>query len=154
MKAEFINPFVKATYDVFSTMLNCQLSRGELSLNSGFQPDYDVSGVIGLTGKASGSVVVSLEKGVALSATEALIGSTADTLNEDVVDAVGELTNMIAGSAKAALANLEMSISLPNVIAGKNHVISFGSTAQTICVPFTCTWGKLSVEVGLADTAE
>ena len=154
MKAEFINPFVCAAVDVFSTMLNCELVRGQLSLNANFQPKHEVTGVIGLSGKASGTVVVSLDRDVAISATERMLGQRPATIDNDVIDAVGEVTNMIAGKAKAGLEQFEMKLALPTVITGKNHVIRFGSTAQTICIPYSCPWGQISVEVGLALNAE
>lgn len=151
MKAEYINPFIASAVDVFSTMLKVELTRGEMSIRQNFQPAHEVSGIIGLTGKASGTVVVSVDGNVAVTVTEVMLGQRPDSINADVVDAVGEVTNMIAGRAKAGLEHLEMSLALPTVITGKNHVINFGSAAQTICIPYTCPWGELTVEVGLVD---
>jgi chemotaxis protein CheX len=151
VKAEYINPFIASTVEVFATMLGCELKRGALSLNQDFQPAHEISGIIGLSGKATGTVVVSVGREVAICATEAMLGNRPDSINTDVIDAVGELTNMIAGRAKAALAQLEMSLALPTVITGQNHTIRFGSAAKTICVPYTCPWGELTVEVGLVE---
>ena len=153
MKAEFINPFVSSTVEVFATMLDCDLSRGELAVNSNFQPEHEISGIIGLSGLASGTVIVSLDSSVARAAAGRMLGNAPDNINADVIDAVGELTNMIAGKAKSTLEHLDMKLALPTVITGKNHVITFGSAAQTICIPYSCEWGELSVEVGLAETA-
>src|SRR5687768_3607686 len=108
MKAEYINPFVISAVEVFSTMLDCELTRGKLSLTADFQPAHDVSGIIGLSGKASGTVVVSVDRNVAISATERMLGQRPLTIDTDVIDAVGELTNMIAGRAKAGLEHLHM----------------------------------------------
>ena len=44
-----------------------------------------------------------------------------------------------------------MCLAIPTVITGKNHLISFGSSAQTISIPYTCDWGRLSVEVGIVE---
>ena len=57
-------------------------------------------------------------------------------MNSDVVDAIGELTNMIAGSAKAQLEPFQMSIGLPTVIVGSDNPISFPSKSPTINIPF------------------
>jgi len=38
-----------------------------------------------------------------------LLGSEKDTVDEDVIDAIGELTNMVAGAAKSELEFLAMS---------------------------------------------
>ena len=152
MKAEFINPFLSSTVDVFATMLDCELTRGELSLNPTFQPQHEITGIIGMTGKASGTVVVSFDSEVALSATEAMVGEKPESLDGDVISAVGELTNMIAGKAKADLSQFEMKLALPTVITGKDHMISLDSTAQAIAIPYSCKWGDLCVEVCIAET--
>jgi chemotaxis protein CheX len=154
LKAEHINPFLASTLEVFSTMTGCSLTRGELSLSLNFQPQHDVSGIIGLSGKASGTVVVSLDREVAIAVTERMLGDRPETINSDVIDAVGEIVNMIAGRAKSNLQELEMALSLPTVITGKNHVIQFGSSTRTICIPYTCEWGELSLEVGLVEKSE
>jgi hypothetical protein len=39
------------------------------------------------------------------------------------------------------------------VITCKNHVIRIGSTTPTICVPYACEWGNLTLEVGLQEVA-
>ncbi len=154
MKAEYINPFVSAAADVFSTMLQCELTRGKLTIGNGAQPTMDISGIIGLSGRASGTVVLSLDRAVALSATEILLSQKCESIDGDVIDAVGELTNMVAGRAKAGLEHLKMSLALPTVITGKNHVISFGSVTQTLAIPFTCEWGGVVLEVGLVESPE
>ena len=54
MKVEYINPFLTATVNVFHTMLRCPLTRGQPFLKGGPQPEYDISGVIGLTARPRG----------------------------------------------------------------------------------------------------
>ena len=150
MKAEHINPFVRSTAAVFSTMCRCELTRGELTLPANFQEEYEISGMVGLSGKLAGTVVLSLHEDMALYIAEALLGVRPAEIDDDVVDAVGEMTNMIAGKAKGELAEYEMNLSLPTVISGSNHKVRFGSHVQPICIPFTSPHGDLCVEVGLA----
>ena len=71
-------------------------------------------------------------------------------INSDVIDAVGELTNMVAGGAKAQLEHLNLSISLPNVITGLGHEVRFPSNVTPIVIPFDSDWGPLTAEVGLS----
>jgi chemotaxis protein CheX len=154
MKVEFINPFVTAAVTVFRTMLMCELTRGQIQLKEHSQPDHEISGVIGLSGRAVGTVVLSISREVAISATEAMLGERPDGLNADVVDAIGEVTNMIGGSAKAELEQFAMTLSLPNVISGKNHTVAFPSGATPISIPFTCEWGSVCLDVGLCEVME
>jgi chemotaxis protein CheX len=151
MKVEFLNPFISGTLNVFRTMLNCELTRGEPGLKRNHAPEYEVSGLIGLSGKAHGIVVVSLGRTTALRLTETLLGQAPPDLNADVVDAVGELANMIAGSAKAQLEEYDLSVSLPSVICGKNHTLGYPSRATPIMIPFTSELGPVCIDVALEE---
>ena len=151
MRADYINPFITSLINTFETMLSCPLTRGQLFLKSETTKLHDVSGIIGLSGQAQGTVVLSLEKSVALQATATMLMCETFELNTEVVDAVGELTNMVAGGAKAQLTEYQLSISLPGVIKGARHEVCFPSDVTPICVPFTCPWGALKIEVGLAE---
>ncbi len=152
MKVELVNPFLNATTSVFRTMLSCELSRGQPSLKRNRSPEYEVSGLIGLTGKCAGMVVISLGRETAIKAAEILLQERPDGLNKQVIDAVGELANMIAGAAKAELVQYQLSIGLPSVICGKNHSIGFPSNSTPILLPFDSKIGPVCVEVGFADS--
>jgi chemotaxis protein CheX len=152
MNVAYINPFLASTVSVFDTMLNCKLQRGAPYLKNCVQPQHEVSGVIGLSGKAQGTVVVSLSRETALNVAEALLQERPAELNRDVTDAIGEIVNMIAGGGKGALEQLELSMSLPTVITGKGHCIDFPRKVTPVCIPFSSDWGEISVEVGLCDT--
>jgi chemotaxis protein CheX len=151
MNVEHINPFLAATVAVFDTMLNCKLSRGDIYHKTGEQPQHEVSGVIGLSGMAQGTVVLGLSREAALGAAEAMLQERPTEIDGDVTDAVGELVNMIAGSAKAKLEHLELSVSLPTVITGKNHSVEFPTKVTPVCIPFASAWGDITVEIGLRE---
>lgn len=153
MKAEYINPFVRAVTNAFETMLGCTPHRGALTLKSSLSPQFEISGIIGLSGNAVGTVVLTLSEAVALKAASAMLMTEATAVDDDVIDAVGELTNMVAGAAKAELEEYALSVSLPNVITGQGHDVRFPSNVTPICVPFETEWGPMAVEVGLATTA-
>jgi len=149
VKAEHINPFITSAADVLAEMLHCELHRTSVARKMDYQPAHEVSGVIGLSGKASGIVVLSLDDNVARTATEALVGHRPKSIDAEVLDAVGELTNIIAGRAKAALEHLSMTIVPPTVVTGRNHVLGFAPGGDAISVAYTCPWGDLALEIGL-----
>ncbi len=154
MKAEFINPFITSLDNAFRTMLSCEVRRGAIELKDNTTPQYGVSGIIGLSGRAVGTVVLSLSEPVALKAASTLLMCETTEIDADVVDAVGELTNVVAGGAKAELEAYEMQVTLPNVITGLNHDIRFPSDVTPICVSFDTDWGPLTLEVGFAPIRE
>lgn len=152
MKSEHITPFIESAISVFQTMLGCSAKLNGLEQLESYVVSYDITGVIGMSGSTSGDVVISFEKQVALSATEALLGGSYDTINDDVIDAVGELTNMIAGQAKAQISKSDMNLALPTVIVGRDHTIRFPSRIKPMSVPFESDWGAFNIEVGLVES--
>ena len=150
MQVEYINSFISSLDHTFQTMLDCEVVRGQPVLKENLSPKFEVSGVIGLSGKAVGTVVVSFSKEVALRAASHMLLAENAELNAEVIDAVGELTNMVAGAAKSQLEEYALSTSLPNVITGSLHEIRFPSDVTPICVPFSTKWGPLALEVGFS----
>ena len=67
------------------------------------------------------------------------------------MDAIGELTNMIAGAAKTQLEPYQLTIGLPTMICGKAKTIMFPSDASPIVIPFESPIGPVSVQVGLVE---
>ena len=100
MKAAYINPFINAVSRLFKTMMAFPIKIGQPGLNRRAQPQHDVCGVIDVSGTVKGRVVVSMPETLAAALASILIGDTIEALDEDCIDAVGEIANMIAGNAK------------------------------------------------------
>jgi chemotaxis protein CheX len=71
-------------------------------------------------------------------------------VNNDVLDAVGEISNMVCGNAKAKLAQFQLSISLPNILCGEDCWLHFPQNAHPISIPFKCPWGLLALQIGFS----
>jgi len=149
MNPDSIEPFVSATLSVFSKMLSLELAPQAPLVRSSRSPHYDVTGMVGLTGKTTGIVALSLPQDFALTITERLIAEHRTEIDADVVDAIGELTNMIAGAAKARLESLQLSLGLPTVIIGRDSRIAYPSRCTPVSLPFASPLGPLLVEVGI-----
>lgn len=154
MNVDYINPFIQSASNVFETMLGCEIKRQGLALKQNNTPTYEVTAVIGLSGKVSGSVVFSLSKNVAFQVVDSMLGMQVDEVQADVVDAVGEIANMIAGGAKVGLSEYQLSLGLPNVVVGKNHSIHFPGNVTPLCIGFNTPWGPMVMEVGLDLSSE
>jgi chemotaxis protein CheX len=70
-----------------------------------------------------------------------LTGKVHQVIYDDVVDAVGELINIIAGNVKQELEDtFRLVISLPTIVTGKEHHVNWpAGQARVICIPFTVT---------------
>jgi len=151
MNVAYINPFVHSTATVFETMLGVKLTRGQVYLKTGDVATYGVSAILGLSGKAKGTVVLSLNPETACRMAEALLGERPEDINPVAVDAVGEVANMIAGGAKAQLEQLDLRMTVPTIIIGDSFRIEFPSRIPPVCIPFESPFGALTVEVGLVE---
>ncbi|MDR2494688.1 MAG: chemotaxis protein CheX [Spirochaetaceae bacterium] len=142
----YIQPFIKASKHVCKGFLGLEIEEAEIPYffdkhaRQQKEDDWDISGVIGLTGDAKGAVVLSMKKEVAFKITDIITGNSHTDLDDDVRDAVGELVNIITGNAKQGLENiLRLVVSVPTVIRGSEHTISWpgsGVHHALICVPF------------------
>ncbi len=153
-RVEYLNPFIASIVHMFDTMLHLEIVRQTPFIGADALPENEVSGIIGLCGKARGAAVVSLGRETAIRCTERLLGERPPTVNAEVRDAVGEMANIVAGGAKAQMQQLEMSVSLPSIIIGRNHLINFPSGLTPVCVPFQCDWGPVSLQVGLREETD
>lgn len=148
INVDYINPVVAGLEECFNTMLNCKIERTGLGLMENNQSLYPVSGIIGLSGKGVGTIVLSMSESVALKASSAMLMAEMTELNDEVLDAVGEITNIVCGGAKAKLAQYSLSISLPNVIYGSQCQLHFPQHSHPIMIPFRCAWGNLAIQLG------
>jgi chemotaxis protein CheX len=151
MNVSFINPFIAATLQALEVMAAVRPERGKPFVKAGVSAQGDISGVIGLAGEAAGSVAVTFPAGLAKKIYAGMVGQEAPDLNEEVRDAVGELANMIAGGAKAVLAQegYHFRIAIPSIIVGKGHTIEHRGKGPCLVVPFTLEGETFWLEVSL-----
>mgnify|MGYP001809852956 CR=1 FL=1 len=140
INVEFINPFIEATKTVLETMAGTSCERKRLFLKDDFRMLGDISGIMGLSGEAVGSIVISFPKDLACRIVSAMLGGEpmGTELSADVCDGVGEIVNMVAGHAKSALAKTKyhFQISIPTVVSGEKHELTHKSGTPNIVVLF------------------
>jgi chemotaxis protein CheX len=147
VKVEHINPFVTATVETFQTMMKTKVVPGKIVLIKGAALRHDISGIIGLSGGARGTITLSFPKITALKAVSAFIGEKIVTMDEVVKDAIGELANIVAGAAKRDLVQYKIGISLPTVVVGEGHEVQGGKDVLPLAVPFESPLGSFSLIV-------
>lgn len=76
-------------------MAQTELKPGKPSLKKDELARGDVSGLIGMVGpQTKGSLSITFDENLALTIMERMLGERPDTVNEEVTDMVGEITNM------------------------------------------------------------
>ena len=151
LNVDYINPFIEATVNTFKTMCSLDVVREKIFLKGDGAEIYGVTGIIGLGGEASGSVVLNFPAEVAIAAVGSFVGEVYDDISSDVVDGVGELTNIIAGDSKNRLGQKGYSfdIGLPKIVVGRNYVTAQSKSVPCIVLMFNSGIGKFSIEVSL-----
>ncbi len=151
MQAEHIETFIEALTYTFKTMMDCEVRRNDSLQEKELLPPYTISAVVGLSGDAVGAVVLSLTEATALKVASILLQEEITELDVDAIDAVGELTNVVAGRAKAQITSHRLLISLPNVVIGKEHSVMFPRDVQPFTVPCDTDCGPLLMAVGFVN---
>jgi chemotaxis protein CheX len=80
----------------------------------------------------------------------------ASAVNEEVLDAVGELTNMIIGNFKTAAEAVvgALGLSVPTVIFGRNFMSKSLGNNDWLVMPFKCGDDTFEIRVWFAPAAE
>lgn len=152
MKAVYINPFINAVIKLFQTMMTLAVDVGPPALNTDGKPHHDVCGVIDVTGEVQGRVVVSMPETMATILASELLDDRIEQLDEDCIDAVGEIANMIAGNAKTDFPGGANAISVPQVVIGRGNV-TYPVSTPVISIPCQTDQGALSIDVALKASA-
>ncbi len=151
----FVNPFLGATLNVLKVQASIEAQPGKITLKQSGEPlKGDVSGVIGIVSDTfKGNVVISFPESTFLKVMSNMLGEEYTEISQDIVDGAGEITNMIFGQAKVVLneRGYGVQIALPQVITGKNHMLSNQSKGPTVIIPFNSTAGDFFVEICLSE---
>lgn len=154
MKAEYINPFVTSTLNIFSTMLNMKPIKKDVYIKKNKISKHEISAFIGIAGTLNGSVTVSCSETIALKIAEAFLMEPKSEIDDDVIDVIGEMINMIAGGAKKEFVEQGMpfKISIPNIITGKGHMLGVSTKNPCFGVAFELDGYEFDLEVAVNKT--
>ena len=138
---KYVQPFIKVCETVFHDFCQTEVKPGRVFFvaKDEYETSWDISGIIGLSGEASGAVAISLKEVTAIQVTKILTGEDHQSIDTDVTDAVGEIINIIAGNVKKNFEEeLRIKISLPSIVKGEAHTIVWPSEkTRIICIPFS-----------------
>jgi chemotaxis protein CheX len=160
VKIEYINPFITATVENLKTMVNTDCERIGLYVKKENQTQMagDISVLMSVFGSLNGTVVISMPRKVAIKLVASmLMDDSIDDFNDDVIDGIGEIGNLVAGSAKSSIAQasgIKASLSIPTILTGKPHDIQHKKGVPCIGCVFNSPHGKFAVEVALVPSDE
>jgi chemotaxis protein CheX len=146
-----------STSDVFSTMLGLEIANEpEYSDQNAPTVSDGVLAFVGMAGGWTGSGVISCSAAFACRLCNQLLMSEATSVNEEVLDAVGEVANMIIGNFKTMVEEHlgPLGLSIPTVIYGRNFTSRSLGTNSWIVLPFSCDGEIITIRCCLAPAKE
>jgi chemotaxis protein CheX len=149
MDVKIINAFLEGTISVLKTMAFVEPKAGSPYIKKDASAHGDISGIIGLAGSFRGSLALSFSTPCILTIVSNMLGEQITQLNDEITDAVGEITNMVSGAARKNMEGngLTVNASLPTVICGSNHNITHVLGGPSIIIPFETGAGPFVVDI-------
>jgi chemotaxis protein CheX len=136
-----------ATQEVFTSMLGSEIEQVPAPEAERSTPFDGVLSLIGLAGALIGNGALVCSEAAARDLSSRLLYAEFSHVDEQVLDAVGEITNMIVGGFKnlleAHVGTLQMSI--PSVIYGKNICTRDSKADVTVSVRCAFAGGEFGV---------
>ncbi len=145
----YINPFVESVDSVFQTMLSLKPIRSPVKISDGGGGTGEVlTSLVGITGHVHGVVVLRFPKATAGQLAGRMLGTELTDTSPEVIDAISELVNMVAGAAKAKLScDPPLQLGLPTVVQGTGYRVKYPSKSIWLEIPFSSEAGNFSMEL-------
>jgi chemotaxis protein CheX len=150
--------FVRAAAaDVFSTMLGMEIVAEPAFTDQNAPTISDgLLAFVGIAGPWTGAGAIVCSAAFACKVCNQLLMTEACSVNEEVLDAVGEVANMIIGNFKTMMEEVlgPLGLSIPTVIYGRNFTSrSLGKNAWVV-VPFSCNGEVFEIRCCLSAAKE
>ena len=154
MDAELVNPFVEATIHVLETTASTAATARKPYLKRERPESGVISGVIELSGDFDGVIAINFSEKLILSVVSSMFGEEMTEVNDEIKDAVGEITNMISGKVTTKMTELGKSLQakLSTVLMGTPHNVSFIEDRPVIAMPYHTDHGDFTIEVSFGES--
>lgn len=152
-----VNAIHSATEEVFATMLGVPIHAGEPHTGAHDPSSFDgVIALVGLAGSWTGSGRISCGPAFACQLSSAFLMAQFEAVTEEVLDAFGELANMIIGNVKTIMETDlgPLGLSIPTVIFGRNYQARSAGVTEWTVVPFHSGEETLEVRLCLVPNRE
>ena len=146
---EFAQIIRSATEEIFASMIFLDLTPGApLTVEKEDLGCY-VTAMIGLSGDINAILAAHYPAKVGIAIGGAMLGMELEEVDDDTKDALGEISNMLAGGLKEAFAAKELNLllAIPTTISGNSYKISAPSGSNRILIPFDIAAGRFYIDL-------
>lgn len=148
-----VNSICQSVRQIFSTMLGVEIETDQVLIETG-GPEFNdgVVSLIGIAGTWAGTGSLRCSPALACRICSHMLMTESSAVDEEVLDAVAELTNMVVGNVKTDLESQlgPLGLSIPTVVFGRNFKTKNAGHAEWIVVRFLWDGELLVVKLCLA----
>lgn len=152
MKLQFVEPFLLAIFSTVETVLRSRPMRGELSMRQCSTTRQKVTMIVRVSGDVEGLATCGMSHITAQKLISALLGRSADTIDEAGREALTEMTSIIAERSLKALKDAgfkcKVEESRVSVRAGEDLILP----VPVLFVPMITSIGRVEIGVSLIES--
>jgi len=150
MDSRIVNDLLRSTVEVFQRMFSVELAADPKEADEAELQKCQIMGMVGLAGRSMGTISLHCTRGMGIRIASGMLRTEVEEVTDDVRDAVGEITNMVAGSFKTKLSRDGelFDLSVPTVVVGERY--SMRSPARTPTTILGFGWGEERLYVRLS----
>jgi len=152
---QLVTHIAQVTQDVFGTMLGHGATVVNIKVENGGTGATDgVAALVGIAGGWQGTGCVSCGSDFACKLASQMMMAECGTVNDDVLDAMGEIANMVVGNIKTHLEDKlgPLALSIPTVVHGRNFATRSVGKHEWTTVEFDCEGNHFSVQIMLIES--
>ncbi len=134
---------------VFKSMFAMEVHSNGFERKSELQAGNEVLSIIGIRGEWKGSFMLVCDPDSACRLVSTMLGADIPTLNNEVLDGIGELANIMMGNLKDAFeeGSKEVAMTPPTVVHGDNMIVRARAKQEWLVVPFTTYNSRFEVRM-------
>jgi chemotaxis protein CheX len=145
-----LNALIDSLHTIFETMMGTKVKMGVPFPKPGNTVQSGVSALIGMNAaEARGSVAITLPMPALNEISCKLLGEAITDIDQEAAGLAGELSNMLAGSAKRILSEkgMEFDMQTPQMMHGDGHEIAHHHDGQTMLLPVNMNGHEFFIEL-------
>jgi chemotaxis protein CheX len=150
VKAEYINPFVRAAADVLKREAGCAIRQGAVSLLRSAYTTHEVTVLVAVHGDVRGLVLYGFTESTACAMATVVLGHELIEFDELAKSGIAEFGALITTAASAYLseAGYRTTIAAPTVLTGVGTLVATVDLPRLV-IPLTSDVGPLEIHVAL-----
>ena len=139
----------QSTEKVFKSMFGMDVNSNGFERKSELQAGEEVLSIIGIRGEWKGSFMLVCDPASACKLVSTMLGSDIPTLDNEVLDGIGELANIMMGNLKDVLeeGSKDVAMTPPTVVHGDNMIVRARAKQEWLVVPFTTYNSRFEVRM-------